>query len=120
MDIDYIFAWVNSEPPDVYYSFWKAPCTLAFSNVYNFVADIEKGLGFEIEAVVREDAGRPRNADHIKRQKQWIWKFECQEGVFSFHSVGYQQFTRARLVKGQSLTFSWEERGGISFSCIPL
>ncbi len=108
MDIDYIFAWVNPEPPDVSYSFWKAPCTLVFSYVYDFTADIETGFGLWIDKVIREDAGRPWNADYIKREQQWIWTFECQEGEFSFHAIDYQLFVRAQPTQTKSQVFSWE------------
>lgn len=115
LDIDYMFAWVDPEAPDPHYTFWMAPCTLVFSNVHNFIADIEWGLGLEIDDVSREDAGRPQNAAYIKRNREWKWNFDCQEGSFSFHSVGYMQITRRRPTRANTQVFTWDERGGASF-----
>jgi hypothetical protein len=119
LDIDYMFAWVDPEAPEVHYTFWMAPCTLVFANVHSFAAEIETGLGLEVSHVEREDAGRPKNADYIKREKEWKWTFNCQEGVFSFHAVGYQQITRSRPVRAKSQSFEWEGRGGVSFARCP-
>ena len=119
MDIDYMFAWVDPEAPDPHYTFWMAPCTLIFANVHSFTADIEWGLGLEIAGVSRKEAGRPDNADYIKKDEEWEWEFECQEGTFSFHSVGYMQITRRAPIRAKSQSFSWDERGGVSFDRIP-
>lgn len=115
MDIDYMFAWVDPEVPDPNYTFWMAPCTWIFSNVHSFTANIEWGLGLEISGVSRENIGRPQNADHIMKDKEWKWEFDCQEGVFSFRSVGFVQITRHRPIRAKAQSFSWDERGGISF-----
>ena len=115
-DIDYIFAWVNPEAPKMHFTFWMAPCTLIFANVHSFTAEIGWGLGLEVSQVEREEAGRPKNADHIKREKEWKWTFECQEGSFSFHAVGYRQITRNRPIRAKAQSFEWDQRGGISFA----
>jgi hypothetical protein len=115
MDIDYLFAWADPEAPEPHYTFWMAPCTLVFSNVHGFTADIDWGPGLEISRVSREDAGRPPNADGIKKEKEWRWDFDCQEGRFSFHSVGYRQIARRRPVRAKTQSFPWDERGGVSF-----
>jgi hypothetical protein len=115
MDIDYLFAWVDPESPDPHCTFWMAPCTLIFANVHSFMAEIEWGLGLEISGVSREDAGRPKNADYIKKDKEWKWEFDCQEGSFSFHAVGYVQITRRPPTRAKAQSFPWNERGGVSF-----
>jgi hypothetical protein len=119
MDIDYMFAWVDPEPPAVHYSFWMSPCTLIFRNVHSFNARIEWGLGLEISHVAREDAGTPRNAEYIKENKEWKWIFDCQEGEFSFVATGYTQITRRPPVRAASQHFPWTERGGVSFDHSP-
>ncbi len=119
MDIDYMFAWVDPEKEEKHYSFWMAPCTLVFTNVHDFKAEIEYGLGLEISDVERQEVGRPRNADLINKEMEWRWTFDCQEGVFSFISAGFQQITRRKPTRAKSQTFDWEERGGISFDRIP-
>jgi len=115
-DIDYMFAWVDPEPPDTHYSFWIAPCTWAFENVYNFKANIDWGLGLEISSVSREFIGKPKNANHIQRDKEWKWILDCQEGELSFISVGYKQFVRNEPIRFSSQKFDWAERNGISFN----
>jgi hypothetical protein len=115
MDIDYMFAWVDPEAPDRHYTFWMAPCTLIFSNVHGFTANIEWGLGLEISDVSREDIESPQNADHIKEDKEWKSEFDCQEGALSFHSVGFVQITRRPPKRAKSQFFRWDERGRISF-----
>ena len=119
LDIDYIYAWVDPEPPEKHFTFWMAPCTMIFSNVHSFTASVESGLGLEISELSREDAGRPRNADYIAKEKEWKWLFDCQEGDLSFLSVGFQQFTRRPPVRAKSQVFGWDERGGVTFDCIP-
>lgn len=119
MDIDYMFAWVDPEPPDQHYTFWMAPCTLIFSNVHDFSASIEWGLGLEILDVTREDKGRPQNADHIRKDREWRWEFDCQEGTFSFHSDGFVQIARHRPKRAKAQAFPWDERGGVSFCRSP-
>lgn len=115
MDIDYMFAWVDPEKDEKYYTFWMAPSTLVFSNVHSFTAEIEWGLGLEISHVERHKVGIPKNAEFIGKDEEWKWIFECQEGTFSFISVGYNQFTRSKPVRAKSQSFDWDERGGISF-----
>ncbi len=117
LDIDYLFAWVNPEPPESHFTFWMAPCTLVFANVHSFSASIEHGLGFEIGTLSREDAGRPGHADHSGKEKEWRWRFDCQEGSFAFHATGFQQFTRRQPVRTLSQVFPWDKRGGVSFAC---
>ena len=68
-DIDYIFAWIDPEPPDKHYTFWVAPCTWVFSNVYDIEMDVGTSSGLEIADVSRELVGRPKNADFIDRDQ---------------------------------------------------
>ena len=39
-DIDYIFQWVNPIFPNNAFSFWVAPCSLAFKEVFNLLISI--------------------------------------------------------------------------------
>jgi hypothetical protein len=45
LDIDYIFSWVDPHGGETHYSFWVAPATLAFENVYDLKFDIESHDG---------------------------------------------------------------------------
>jgi len=40
-DLDYIFQWLNPAPPSPNFSFWIAPCTLVFKNVYRLKIDLD-------------------------------------------------------------------------------
>ena len=115
LDIDYMFAWVDPEPPDTHYTFWLAPCTWLFTNVYDFKAEVDWGLGLEIEDVSRELIGKPKNAEYIRREKEWRWVLACQEGELSFTSVGFQQFVRQNPIRVSSQVFSWPQRKGVCF-----
>jgi hypothetical protein len=115
LDIDYIFQWVNPQPGEACFKFWVAPATLVFENVCNIVFDLKTDGGVEVESLIREAPQRPHNAEHIGRELEWRWIFECQEGSISFQSVGYKQYVRAmpQLTQHQILTL--ETRGGITF-----
>ncbi|NJK90389.1 MAG: hypothetical protein HC904_00280 [Blastochloris sp.] len=115
LDIDYIYAWVDPKPPEEHFNFWISPCTLVFSNVYDFSASIELSQGLEVSDLSRVDETKPRNSDYIKREKEWKWIFDCQQGELSFRSVGFQQITRKMPTRGKRQSFSWEERGNPCF-----
>ena len=115
LDIDYIFAWVNPEPPSPYFSFWISPATLVFENVHNFKAQLEDPIGLQIMGVSRKDAVVPRNADCIKFKTEWTWTLDLLQGDIEFSSVGFSQYIRRNPVRVSSQHFSLEERGGISF-----
>ena len=114
-DIDYIFAWVNPDPPSEYFSFWVSPATLVFRNAYDLKINIETGLGLQLQGIGRSEEREPRNAAYIKDKKEWKWTLEGNEGDISFYSVGFIQYTRQypKHIKRQSFTL--EERIGISF-----
>jgi hypothetical protein len=45
LDMDYIFRWVDPHDGETHYSFWVAPATLVFENVYDLKFDIESHDG---------------------------------------------------------------------------
>ncbi len=115
-DIDYMFDWVNPEPPSPYYSFWISPVTLVFHNTYGLKADINHGLGLQIMDIIRSKDPVPQENAYIKINKQWEWTLELDGSKISFHASGFTQFTCSlprHWKKSQSFTL--EERGGISF-----
>ena len=113
-DIDYIFQWVNPNPPEKNFSFWVAPCTLVFKNIFGLQMDIDlqgNSLGgrFEIASL--------NLIEKIEREKgisTYRWTLELQEGVIKLESYGFTQVVRKKPlhIKGQQL--SMEQRGGIS------
>lgn len=119
VDIDYIFAWVDPEAPDPHYTFWMSPCTMIFSNVHSFTAEIEWGLGLEISDLSRERMEKYPNGTPIEGREESKWTFDCQEGAISFYSTGFIQVTRRKPTRAGSQAFSWAERGGVSFDRVP-
>ena len=118
-DIDYIFAWVDPEPPSQYFSFWISPATLVFRNVHDLRVEMEASLGLQLQGIERSNERVPRNVDHINDKKEWEWTLDANEGKISFYSTGFTQFTRfapRHWKKAQS--FLLEEREGISFERI--
>lgn len=117
LDVDYIFSWVHPEGEETYFRFWVAPATLVFTNVHDLKFDIESYNGaLELQGIKRSEPGRPKNAEHISKQTEWLWLLDCIEGNVTFRSVGFSQFTRRSPVLQQALQLKLEERGGISFS----
>lgn len=116
LDIDYIFAWVNPSPPSSYFSFWLAPATLVFRDVWELKVQYNASLGFQLQGIGRTEE-RIRPHPHPEgRKKEWRWTLDGNEGEFSFWATGYSQFTSrkpAHHASGQS--YALTERGGISF-----
>jgi hypothetical protein len=73
-DIDYIFQWVHPKQNETCFSFWVSPATLVFKNVYDVEFHIELYDGrLEIDSINRECIGTARNAQHIRKDEEWIW-----------------------------------------------
>jgi hypothetical protein len=114
LDIDYIFKWVEAGKK---YKFWLSPCTLVFENTYDIVIDIESSSGgLHIDEIIRENPQKPKNADFIKKETEFDWIIETQQGSISFKSFGFKQYVRQtpKLLNSQSLGLT--DRGGVSFS----
>jgi hypothetical protein len=113
LDIDYIFEWVLKGKK---YLFWISPCTLVFENVYDLTFDIGPTTPrLTIDFLTKENPQRPKNSEYIKRDTEFDWTIEMQEGTIGFKSVGFKQYVRAlpKLLATQKLVLA--ERGGISF-----
>lgn len=114
LDIDYIFKWVEARKK---YKFWVSPCTLVFENAYDIIIDIESSSGgLDIDNIIRQNPQRPKNADFIKRETEFDWIIETQQGSISFKSVGFKQYVRQtpKLLNNQFIGVT--DRGGVSFS----
>lgn len=115
-DLDYILAWVGPVHEDGYYRFWVAPATLVFENVYDISFDIESCGSLEISGIQRKDPKRPRNADFIQRDQEWLWVVECQQGEISFRATGFKQYIRAMPSYDRAQVLALEKRAGFSFA----
>jgi hypothetical protein len=101
LDVDYIFKWLQIGNT---YKFWVSPCTLIFENVYDIEFQIDGCSGvLEIDNIERRNPQRPKNADFIKRDTEYDWAIETQQGYVSFKSVGYKQYVRRKpqFINGQ-------------------
>jgi hypothetical protein len=114
LDIDYIFAWAAPKSEEKYYSFWVAPATLVFENVYGIKIDIEsQGGEMSLQDIKRSDPRAPQNV--AKNQTEWLWLLDFNQGEINFRSVGFSQFTRRSPFFGRSQRLTQEQRGGVSF-----
>jgi hypothetical protein len=117
LDVDYIFSCVHPQGDETNFRFWVAPATLVFTNVHSLRFDIDSHDGdLSFQCIERSEPNRPKNADYIPKQTEWLWRLDCNEGEVTFRSVGYSQFTRRPPVLLQAQQFALEERGGISFA----
>jgi hypothetical protein len=114
LDIDYIFKWLETGEG---YRFLISPCTLVFENVHDINIEIRESYSrLEIDNIYRENPQRPKNGDFIKRDTEFEWLIETQQGTISFKSVGYKQFVRQALRLIESQVIGVDARGGISFA----
>ena len=114
-DIDYIFEWVHPVPPQKYFSFWVAPCTLIFKEVFDLKMDVDyRGNTLDL----LEISGLTLVSKHEKAAGAVIyeWQLELQNGDIRFKSLGFEQIVRKAPIYTNGQVLSLEERGGISFS----
>lgn len=112
LDIDYICKWVQIEDS---FSFWVAPATLIFKNVYDL--NISSGsLDLTISNIERNKPVKPKNADYIEDIFEYDWIIEIHDGEITFKSVGFTQIIRANPILIDRQNLSIIERGGIQLS----
>jgi hypothetical protein len=69
------FEWVHPAAGEEFLRFWVAPCTLVFQNVYEvrFEAEWYGGPMLSVDDLSQGDPRTPRNAEHIGRDREWLW-----------------------------------------------
>ena len=115
LDVDYIFAWVDPSPPSQHFSFWIAPSTLVFRDVWDMKIHYEASLGLQLQGINRSE---PRVRPHPLpegRKVERRWTLDGNEGDISFWATGYTQFTRRLPIHQNRHSLSIPARGGISF-----
>lgn len=112
LDLDYLFAWVEPEPPSAYFSFWIAPATLVFQQVWDMKMNYDASLGFQLLEIQR---GEERACPHAPSRQEWHWMLEGVEGHISFWAGGYTQHTRRHPQHHERQSLSLVQRGGFSF-----
>jgi hypothetical protein len=118
LDIDYIFQWVHPVPPDEFFTFWIAPATLVFKNVFNVVINIEAGPSsvFDLEIA---DIHRLEELVAINGYKYWKWHIELQNGSIFLESNGYEQIIKEEPVFTNGQFVPKSLRGEPNFKRIP-
>ncbi|MFF0766091.1 hypothetical protein ACFYWH_39765 [Streptomyces sp. NPDC003737] len=111
LDIDYIVRWVHPVAPQTHFSFWTAPSTLVFDDVWDFEGDLDfKGMGLSLQI------------DHLRRSAPEDgrggpqWHLEGHFFDLKFQATGFHQYLRQAPPYAQRLVLSNSERGGISFA----
>ncbi len=113
-DIDYLFEWIKPIAPEIFYSFWIAPCTLVFENAYDFKMQIEDKIGFAFGPFVIEDFSMAENLERDGVHYGYRWKIKLRTGWIELKSYGLKQYVRQKpRVGGQWLLF--EERAGVNY-----
>lgn len=115
LDIDYMFAWVDPEPPAKHFTFWLSPATLVFRDVWGLKIDYDASLGLQLQDLSRSE---PRIRPHPvpeAQQNEFRWVLSANEGELSFWASGFTQYIRREPIRVGKQSFSLVERGGHSF-----
>ncbi|WP_327675115.1 hypothetical protein [Kitasatospora sp. NBC_00458] len=112
LDLDYVVRWVHPERRSKSFSFWVAPVTLVFEEVW----DLTGGLDLTSGIPTLEIADLHRLTPDDGREEYPLWHVEGHEFDLRFRSDGFRQYFRQapRHVPGPEL--SPTERGGCAFT----
>jgi hypothetical protein len=111
LDIDYIVRWVHPVEPETHFSFWIAPSTLVFEDVW----DVEGDLGFKGMALSLDIDHLNRSIPEDSRGGPQ-WHLEGHFFELTFRATGFQQYLRQAPQHARRLRLTHSERGGISFA----
>ncbi|WP_329333955.1 hypothetical protein OG866_11500 [Streptomyces sp. NBC_00663] len=117
-DLDYVVRWVHPTPPETYFSFWVAPATLVFEDVWDLEGDLDfsgQSLDMEIDALHR----LPPKDDRPVGSEVPLWHIEGHAFDLRFRATGFRQFIRQPPRLGRRRVLGYAERGGASFAEMP-
>lgn len=117
IDIDYIFEWIKSETGGNY-NFKVSPAILVFENVWNLNIDIDSSLSLDIDEISRSNPRPPKNAESIKKEFEYDWIIQLQQGELSFSSVGFKQIIKKEPIIIDRQNIGLGDRGGIDFNTV--
>ncbi|MGW2872621.1 hypothetical protein [Kitasatospora sp. NPDC001225] len=112
LDLDYIVQWVHPVRPARNFSFWVAPATLAFEEVW----DLQGDFGFEGMAPELEIADLHRLAPDDDKQDSPHWHIEGHSFDLKFRASGFRQYVRETPRLTSTPVLSGAERGGCRFT----
>lgn len=118
LDIDYIFKWVHPVEPAKTFTFWIAPCTLIFKEVFDLQINIQTNGNF-LELFEIADLHLKSKTQQEENKFVYEWEIELQEGNILLKSSGFEQIVRQEPKHVQGQTLNVTERGGISFGKVP-
>ncbi|MBK6010446.1 hypothetical protein [Streptomyces sp. MBT53] len=112
LDLDYIVRWVHPVPPETYFSFWVAPATLVFDDVW----DLEGDLDFKGTAPDLEIDGVHRLVPGDGRDDLPLWHIEGHAFDLRFRASGYRQYVRKAPTLATRQALPYADRGGCAFT----
>jgi hypothetical protein len=113
LDIDYILAWIAPAAPATHYTFWVAPATLVFENIWELTVAIDAAVpGFTLYDVVRADRQRAPNGAF----DTWRWTLDGVGGRITFQASGFTQYVRRPPIRSSEQVLTHEQRHGLSFA----
>lgn len=118
-DIDYIFEWVHPVEPEKYFSFWVAPCTLLFEEVFDLKINLDTN-GYITDILEVADLCLVNKNEIETNRFEYQWGIELQQGHISFKSYSMQQIVRKYPIFTNGQTLDIDVREGISFSKQPI
>jgi hypothetical protein len=112
LDLDYIVRWVQPVPPAVHFSFWVAPATLVFRDVW----DLEGDLDFTGSPLALEVADIHRRTVDGRQRYGPLWHIDGHAFGLRFHASGYRQYIRQAPILQSGQVLPRAERGDCSFA----
>ena len=119
IDIDYIFKWEKPVPPDQYFTFWVAPCTLVFKNAFAIRGGMDTNGG-GIGTLEIADLVLVNKTEQEKNVFIYEWNIDFHFAAdIKLKSYGFEQIVRQAPIHTVAQGLTNEERGGIGFGLIP-
>ena len=117
LDIDYLFAWVQPAAGETSFSFWVAPCTLVFADMYGVELAFSPSYdgAYSLNALTRELLPPPPDAAP-DAPPYWRWQLDGHEGSITFEASGFTQYVRAAPQHVREQRLDLAARGGVSFA----
>lgn len=112
LDLDYLVQWVHPVPPETYFSFWVAPATLVFDEVWDLTGDLDF-TGWIPDLTLD---GIHRLPPDDGREDLPLWHIEGHAFELRFRAAGYRQYFRQAPALESRQTLPHAVRGGCVFT----
>jgi hypothetical protein len=111
MDLDYIFQWNQPEVEGFHFTFWIAPCTLAFES--------PKELSFELTQSFDDKWLEIEGVEMSIQDDEKHWTIITHQGEVAFKAGSFKQIVRKQPSLQLGQVVPYDERGGFTFDLIP-